>query len=143
MHLCVCVFVCERIVYVSILYLHYSHYHVVVVLLRSGTSLTDNGLSRPDTNYPTFRSLTSNDQDPATCPNPILGSPLVYIAAEFGDDLFPTDGQFTVGDPTAPNDQMDDYKNDPLCYSSTYSFFLRAYPITEVRVYPQPLLVFR
>ena len=139
---------CERelldlLVYVSILYLHCSHYHIVVVLLRSGTSLTDNGLDDPNADYPTFRSLTSDDQDPATCPNPILRSPLVYIAAEFGDDLFPTDGQFTVGDPTEPNDQMDDYKNDPLCYSSTYSFFLRAYPITEVRVYPQPLLVFR
>lgn len=59
-----------------------------------------------------------------------------YIAAEFGSDLFPTDNMYTVGDPGQPHDK-DIYYNGELRYGSSYTFFLRAYPILvrEIRLY--------
>ncbi len=103
-----------------------SHYHVVVVLLRTGTTPDDNGLSNPDTNYPTLNNLTQFSYfDTADCVVPLLTEQEAYIAAEFGDDDFPDNNVYIVGDPTQPNDN--DYVNGPLCYGATYTFFLRAY----------------
>ncbi len=64
--------------------------------------------------------------DTADCILPLLTKQEAYIAAEFGDDDFPDNDVYIVGDPTQPNDN-DLYENGPLCYGATYTFFLRAY----------------
>ncbi len=104
-----------------------SHYQVVAVLLRTGTTAEGNGLSDPDTDYPNLNSLEKfSYSDSAGCPNPGLADQIAYIAAEFSEALFPENNRYVVGDPTQPND-VDDYVNGPLCYGATYTFFLRAY----------------
>ncbi len=100
---------------------------MVAVLLRAGSTTEDNGLSDPDTNYPTLTSLEEfSYSDSAGCPNPGLADQIAYIAAEFSEALFPVNNRYVVGDPTQPSDE-DDYMNGPLCYGATYTFFLRAY----------------
>ncbi len=99
----------------------------MAVLLRAGTTTEDNGLSDPDTDYPTLTSLeVFSYSDTAGCPNPGLAQQRAYIAAEFSEALFPENNRYVVGDPTQPSDE-DDYVNGPLCYGATYTFFLRAY----------------
>ncbi len=99
---------------------------MVVVLLRTGTTPQDNGLSNPDTDYPTLNSLTQfSYSDNADCVVPLLTEQEAYIAAEFGATDVPDNAVYIVGDPTQPND--DDYENGPLCFGATYTFFLRAY----------------
>ncbi len=100
---------------------------MVAILLRTGTTPQENGLSHPDTDYGTFRSLTDfSYSDTADCAVPRLTEHEAYIAAEFGDDGFPESNVYIVGDPTQPNDH-NQYVNGPLCYGATYTFFLRAY----------------
>ncbi len=100
---------------------------MVAVLLRAGSTTENNGLSDPDTDYPTLTSLeVFSYSDTAGCPNPGLAQQRAYIAAEFSEALFPENNRYVVGDPTQPSD-VDDYVNGPLCYGATYTFFLRAY----------------
>ncbi len=100
---------------------------MVAILLRTGTTPQDNGLTHPDTDYGTLSSLTHfSYPDTADCAVPRLTEQEAYIAAEFGDDDFPDNDVYIVGDPTQPNDN-NQYENGPLCYGATYTFFLRAY----------------
>ncbi len=99
----------------------------MAVLLRAGSTTEDNGLSDPDTDYPTLTSLeVFSYSDTTGCPNPGLADQIAYIAAEFSEALFPVNNRYVVGDLTQPRD-VDDYVNGPLCYGATYTFFLRAY----------------
>lgn len=105
---------------------------MTVVLLRDDTTtLDENGLIHPDVDYPNIGSLQEFFYQDINCDQPRT-DPMAYIAAEFDASLYPGDGFFIVGDDQQPNDQ-DAYKNGPLCYGTSYSFFLRIY-ITQVRM---------
>lgn len=52
-----------------------------------------------------------------------------YIVAEFSDSLFPSDNMYTIGDSTGQPNDRDHYVNGPLRYGSSFTFFLRAYPL--------------
>jgi len=49
------------------------------------------------------------------------------ITSEFDANLFPSDGMFTVGNSSQPNDRPG-ITNGLLCYATTYTFFVRVYP---------------
>lgn len=101
-----------------------SHYHVVVVILPLGQ--TPNNLRGPDTVYGSLddfivysKSLCDEDFSTAKA----------YITAEFDGDLLPASGRFVVGGEgdDAPNDRPEVYTNGLLCFSGSYTFFVRAY----------------
>ena len=97
----------------------FSHYQVIAVLLPS-SSLPD---SPPDVLFPSLESfLTYSD-----ILNKDFNEPVSYIVGEFSDDLFPEDSMYTIGDEDEPDDK--DYHNGPLKYGSSFTFFLRAYPL--------------
>ena len=99
-----------------------SHYQIAVVLLPDGGL---DALSPPDQQFPSVASFS--DYETA---NSYSGSdPLAYITAEFAGELFPSNGKFTVGDETQPNDRMNLYVNGPLPRGYSFTFFLRAYPL--------------
>lgn len=107
-----------------------SHYQVVAVLLRDGTTtLAENDLVHPDVDYPDLSALLQYYYQDIDCGQP-RAEPVAYIAAEFDASLFPSNGDFVVGDDQQPNDR-DAYRNGPLCYGTLYGFFLRVY-ITQV-----------
>ena len=63
-------------------------------------------------------------------------APLAYVTAEMSRDLYmnllDNGGLFVVGqnmddDPNSRNDRQELYTNGPLCYSTTYTFFIRAF----------------
>lgn len=79
---------------------------------------------QPDVLFPhanSFLSYTEVDR--------ISSRPVAYIATEFAASLFPSNGQFVIGDRQQPNDMASLYTNAPLLAGSNYSFFLRAFPI--------------
>ena len=68
-----------------------------------------------------------------------VGAVKAYVTAEFAADLFPSSGNFVVGvnssgDVNSPNDRPDIYTNGRLCYSTKYSFFIRAFPVSMLSV---------
>lgn len=110
----------------------FSHYQVVAVLLRDGTtSLDENGLIHPDIDYPDLSTLLQYYYQDIKCNQP-RSKPVAYVAAEFDSSLFPSNGFYVVGDDQQPNDRAA-YRNGPLCYGTVYGFFLRVY-ITQVKI---------
>ena len=55
-----------------------------------------------------------------------------YVTAEFAAELFPRKGNFVVGLNSSPNDHPAIYNNRMLCYSTKYSFFIRAFPVSRI-----------
>ena len=94
-----------------------SHYHAVAVKVPLDATLRD-----PDTDFDSFESI-NNVYSPA-CDEVLQTT--AYIAAEFGRDEFQDNAlQFIFG-----NEDLNDnprYSNGPLCYSTSYAFFLRVY----------------
>ena len=81
------------------------------------TSLDD-----PDTQFPNINSVTYDE----TYCREFDNHPSVYVTAEFASDLLPSNGEFIVGLTGQPNDRPM-YVNGLLCFSKSYTFFLRAY----------------
>ena len=96
------------------------------MLLPSTVSLTD--LREPDMQFPSINSFGTYSD--INCGNPGT-SAIGYITAEFGDNLFPSNSMFIVGDPNQPNDRPDNYTNGQLCYATNYTFFVRAYTVVS------------
>ena len=95
-----------------------------MVLLPRDVGLDD--LRDPDVQFPTIDSLrTYSDID---CGNPGT-SAIAYITSEFDDNFFGSENtlDFTVGDSSSPNDRQNQYTNGLLCFSTSYTFFVRAY----------------
>ncbi|XP_011404665.2 PREDICTED: receptor-type tyrosine-protein phosphatase delta-like isoform X2 [Amphimedon queenslandica] len=100
-----------------------SHYHVVAVILRSDAVSAPS--SPPDIQFPSLASLSTY----STAQDDYDGSREIgYVAAEFADALFPSDGYYIIGEETQPNDRSGSYTNGELRYGTPYTFFLRAYP---------------
>ena len=97
------------------------------MLLPSTVSLTD--LREPDIQFPSINSFGTYDD--IDCGNPGTNA-IAYITSEFDDNFFGTGNtlDFTVGDSDSPNDRQNQYTNGLLCFSTSYTFFVRAY--TEV-----------
>ena len=109
----------------------YSHYQVVVVILPLNITLM--GLSDADSLFPPAKMSSYQE---SLC-GMTIGSVKAYVTAEFSADLFPGSGKFIVGlnssgDVNSPNDRPDVYVNGRLCYSTKYSFFVRAFPVSIV-----------
>ena len=105
---------------------------MIVVLLPDSTNGDDQvqpaDLQPADILFPSIDSLLSyDDVNGHSGPDPAA-----YITAEFADDLFPVDNMFVVGGNDQPNDHADRYSNGPLSYGSSYAFFLRTYPLTDL-----------
>ena len=96
------------------------------MLLPRGVNLAD--LREPDVHFPTINSLhTFSD---INCGN--LGTSAIgYVTSEFGDNLFPNNNLFIVGDPNQPNDRPNNYTNGQLCSATNYTFFVRAYTVVS------------
>ena len=107
----------------------HSHYQVGVVLLPEGASVQN--LQHPDDLFP---NVNGTAYDPSACDraSPTVAS--AYVTAEFASGLFPSGGVFLVGSPNSPNDRPSVYTNGELCYSKSYAFFLRAYPVANPTV---------
>lgn len=107
------------------------HYQVVVVILQPANStITD--LLLPDILFP---SSNLEPYQESFCKTK-FDTPKAYVTAEFASELLPTSRQFTVGETNSesPNDRPVLYPNGKLCYSTKYTFFLRAYPACDDRV---------
>ena len=109
-----------------------SHYQVIVVFLPEGTEV--NSLSKPDELFYSINSLSVYGSVPCgNQPSTIVG----YITAEMSSTLYDAlNGKFVVGqdkdsDPNSANDRPELYTNGPLCYSTRYTVFVRAYPVTR------------
>lgn len=106
---------------------------MVAVLLPSGRKPEES----PDDLFPdidsfhTYQGIIDYDGD----------GNLGYIVAEFEDSVFPDDNQFTIGDPLAGPDDGS-YNNGPLKYGSSFTFFLRSYPLLDDTVSIGLLFVF-
>ena len=100
---------------------------MIAVLLPDG-NLPD---SPPDQLFPSFDSFISYD-DAIRYDST---SPVAYIAAEFSDNDFPNDNMYIIGDENEPDDG--DYTNGLLKYDSSFTFFLRMYPLLD-QVSAQP-----
>ena len=99
-----------------------SHYHAVAVLVAQD-SASDVSLGDPDADFNSFDSI-DNVYSPA-CEK--VSQTTAYIAAEFGSDEFQGSTlEFTFGKEDTVNDK-ERYANGPLCYSTSYAFFLRVY----------------
>ncbi|CAI8026225.1 Receptor-type tyrosine-protein phosphatase delta [Geodia barretti] len=100
-----------------------SHYHAVAVLV-SQDSASDGSLGDPDTDFNSFDSIDSV-YSPA-CEK--VSQTTAYIAAEFGSDEFQGSTlEFTFGKEEDTVNDRERYTNGPLCYSTSYGFFLRVY----------------
>ena len=96
------------------------------MVLPRGVDLDD--LRDPDVQFPTINSLrTYSDINCGSLGTSAIG----YITAEFGDNLFPNNNLFIVGDPNQPNDRPNNYTNGQLCYATKYTFFVRAYTVVS------------
>ena len=106
---------------------------MVVVILPQDQNLED--LQHPDILFPSITDL--DIYSPELC-DQNSQAPKAYITAEFGQNLYPRDKLFIVGandddDVNSPNDQSQ-YTNGVLCYSGRYTFFIRAYPESNLEV---------
>ena len=101
----------------------YSHYHAVAVLVAQD-SASDGSLGDPDADFNSFDSIDSV-YSPA-CEK--VSQTTAYIAAEFGSDEFQGSTlEFTFGKEEDTVNDRERYTNGPLCYSTSYGFFLRVY----------------
>lgn len=98
-----------------------SHYQVAVVILPRDTGISS--LGDPDTQ---FSNINQVAYDETFCSREFT-SPFVYVTAEFARDLLPSSGQYVIGQESQPNDRRNLYTNGFLCFSKSYTFFLRAY----------------
>ena len=93
----------------------HSHYQLIVVNLPTATLPSQS----PDVAFPETNLLTYQEV------HYIKSRAVAYIAAEFSDTNFPSNGQFTIGG----HGQTSDYPNNrALTPGEYYSFFLRAFP---------------
>ena len=99
----------------------HSHYQLVVVHLPTPRLPSQ----PPDVAFLETSLLTYNEVQN------IKSRAAAYIAAEFSDTDFPTNGQFSIGAHSQPNDYSDKYTNGPLTSGEYYTFFLRAFPKLE------------
>lgn len=107
-------------------FLHFffcSHYHVVAILLREDSVSAPS--TPPDIKYPSLSSFSTYTAAQDTYDG---SADIAYIAAEFSDSLFPSNGYYIIGEETEPNDRSSTYTNGQLRYGTPYTFFLRAYP---------------
>ena len=102
------------------------------MFLPEGTEV--NSLSKPDELFNSINSLSVYGSVPCgNQPSTVVG----YITAEMSSTLYDgLNGKFVVGqdkdsDPNSANDRPELYTNGPLCYSTRYTVFVRAYPVTR------------
>jgi len=65
-----------------------------------------------------------------------ITEPVAYITSEFDHNILPEDNLFVVGGgqgANSPND-VNVYENWPLCYGTSYTFFVRAYTSPTIQV---------
>ena len=105
--------------YLLICLLSCSHYQIAVVFLPNGRLPAQ----APSDAFPHQNSFLTYSEVQG-----INSRPVAYIASEFSDEEFPTNGQFVIGDRNQPNDYPNLYTNGPLKGGDYYTFFLRAYP---------------
>ncbi len=105
-----------------------SHYHIAVILL---PDMYYELSKPPDEEYPTINNLNIYSEE--FCKKKITG-PIAYITTEFDDHMLKE--LFIVGlnGSQSPNDRPNKYHNGPLCYGTSYTFFVRAYPISNDHV---------
>lgn len=95
----------------------------MVVIIPEGQTLSD---------LPSPSSVKTMDPYSADFCDQNSPTPVFYVTAEFGENLFPPQNHFIVGidkntDSNSPNDRPNAYANGPLCYSKSYTFFIRAF----------------
>ncbi len=106
-----------------------THYQVIVVFLPEGTAISDlNSDSKvqfPQQDIGTYADLSCNSKP---------SFPYAYVTAEMSSDLYKdlTGDKFVVGqnknnDVNSPNDRPNRYTNGPLCFDTSYTFFVRAF----------------
>ncbi len=106
-----------------------THYQVIVVFLPEGTAISDlnsdSKLQFPQQDLGTYAHLSCNSKP---------SSPYAYVTAEMSGDLYKglTGDKFVVGqdkddDMNSPNDRPNSYTNGPLCFATSYTFFVRAF----------------
>ena len=105
-----------------------SHYQIIVVYLPSQINVAD--LCKPDIEFPQS-SLGNYSED--FCSS-IPSTPIAYVTAEMNSTLYTSlmNRYFVVGqnmddDRSSPNDRPSLYTNGPLCYSTKFTFFVRAF----------------
>ena len=114
---------CIWIVFIFSFTFSCSHYHVVAILLREDSVSAPS--TPPDIKYPSLSSFSTYTAAQDTYDG---SADIAYIAAEFSDSLFPSNGDYIIGEETEPNDRSSTYTNGQLRYGTPYTFFLRAYP---------------
>ena len=94
---------------------------MVAVLLPNGQTPDE----LPDSLFPDIESFSTYEEVINSDGESVLG----YIAGEFAASLFPDDSLYTIGD----HSELDDggYENGPLRYGSSFTFFLRSYPLLD------------
>ena len=92
-----------------------SHYQLVAVYLPTlRVPAQSPDVAFPETNLLTYQEVQN-----------IKSRAVAYVAAEFSDENFPANGQFTIGG----RGQTSDYPNNgDLTAGEFYTFFLRAFP---------------
>ena len=106
-----------------------THYQVIVVFLPEGTAISDlNSDSKvqfPQQDIGTYADLSCNSKP---------SSSYAYITAEMSGDLYKDlrADKFVVGqdkddDVNSLNDHPNRYTNGPLCFDTSYTFFVRAF----------------
>ncbi len=110
-----------------------THYQIIAVFLPEGTTVRDLD-SNSETQFPQTNLGTYND---LSCTNKPSG-PFAYITAEMSGALYKAlpEGRFVVGqdtddDSNSPNDRPILYTNGPLCFSTSYTFFIRAFSASD------------
>ena len=127
-----------------------THYQIIAVFLPEGTSASDldsnSEAQFPQNNLGAYDGLSCNSKPSA---------PFAYITAEMSGSLYKDlpGRRFVVGqdsddDESSPNDRPNSYTNGPLCFSSSYTFFIRAFSASgarqvssEVYVYIYPIFL--
>ena len=94
---------------------------MVVVLLPNG-QIPDES---PDSLFSDIDSFHTSQQIIDSDGESVMG----YIAGEFEASLFPDNNRYTIGEYS----ELDDggYENGPLRYGSSFTFFLRSYPLLD------------
>ncbi len=106
-----------------------THYQVIVVFLPEGTAISnlilDSKVQFPQQDLGTYADFSCNSKP---------SSPYAYVTAEMSGDLYKslTGNKFEVGqdkddDVNSPNDRPNCYTNGPLCFDTSYTFFVRAF----------------
>ncbi len=101
-----------------------------MVFLPEGTAISDlnsdSQLQFPQQNLGTYADLSCNSKP---------SSPYAYVTAEMSGDLYKdlTADKFVVGqdDVNSPNDRPNRYTNGPLCFDTSYTFFVRAFSASD------------